>query len=46
MYNVTEHDKVPKHEIMNIEDKDIFMKSIDIKSESQLPVIKKISSER
>ena len=41
MFNVLKHVKVPNHEILDKEDREEFMKSLDIKSEDQLPHINK-----
>ena len=41
MFNVLKHVKVPNHEILDKEEREEFMKSLDIKSEDQLPHINK-----
>lgn len=41
MFNISQHKKVPKHEVLSEKQKEEFIKSLDIKSESQLPYINK-----
>lgn len=42
MFNVLNHVKVPKHEILSVDEREEFIKSLDIKSETQLPQISKV----